>query len=116
MLEWFWVIWVVQLTVKQIISSFPSKVALGKSDNETRGNCFNRPLAGCQSRKIPGTAEPNPVDDLTLCTPGAPVMPLGGLVQAPKEDNRRRWYGPSESEYLIFDENQIALRYLIRFS
>ena len=86
---------------------------MGKSDTNGYGN--DKPAKGFNSRFVQARNEPNPVDDLALCAPGEPVMPLGGLVET-QATEARRWYGPTESEYIIFEENQIALKYLIRFS
>ena len=97
---------------KTILSTF--QVALGKSAPAVGEN--GRPDKGFQSLFVRARSEPNPVDDLALCSPGEPVIPLGGLVEVAKTPETKWWCLAAHSEYVIFDEDQIALRYLIRFS
>lgn len=90
---------------------FLAEVALGRISEITKDNgSLRAPPAGYNSVKACGRTEPQPSLDLPLCIGGREVvMPRG----APTATEHR---GSSfhQSEYLVYDESQVQLRYLVR--
>ncbi|CAF3244348.1 unnamed protein product [Rotaria sp. Silwood2] len=90
------------------------EVALGRSqevgiNNENLNEPLN--LSQYQSRKANGHKIPDP--RYTITRNYGVQMPLGQLIE--RTDSYYGYYRYAYNEYIVFDESQIALRYLVQF-
>jgi len=91
---------------------FLAEAALGKEHHITRDNSsLTKPPAGFDSIIAKGHTEPDPKKDITVNLDGHDVVvPQGKPIPQPQYKNSSF----SQSEYLVYKENQVRLRYLLR--
>ncbi|CAG0902135.1 unnamed protein product [Darwinula stevensoni] len=92
---------------------FLAEVILGNEHSvfQCEPNITKAP-AGCDSVVAQGQIEPNPKEDKVIVLDGKQVMvPQGKPVKNPKAKNTSFYF----SEYLVYQESQVRLRYLIKF-
>lgn len=90
------------------------ELALGQSEQVFDMTVSNdRPLdyEKYQSRKAHGRSIPDP--RLTITRTYGAQMPLGQLISC--ANPKHRYHPFAYNEYIIFDESQIALRYIVQF-
>ncbi|XP_072506416.1 protein mono-ADP-ribosyltransferase PARP3 isoform X4 [Notamacropus eugenii] len=102
----------VRCTSQGIGLMFLSEVALGQEHHITKDDCsLQRPPPGYHSIVARGHTEPDPHQDVVLQLEGHKVMvPQGPPVPMP--DFQESAF--SQSEYLIYQESQCRLRYLLQ--
>ncbi|XP_054881295.1 protein mono-ADP-ribosyltransferase PARP3 [Poeciliopsis prolifica] len=90
---------------------FLSEVALGKEFTITQDNCsLKKAPAGYHSVVARGTVEPDPSQDTVITLEGKQVtVPQGKAIEQPQYSKSHF----SNSEYLIYNESQCRLRYLL---
>ena len=65
------------------------------------------------SLHVAGQSIPDP--NMTVKTSEGCSIPLGNIVQNTMLDSNRRWWHNSYSEYVVAKEDNIMLRYIIKF-
>lgn len=90
---------------------FLNEVALGKENHITKDNCsLKQAPKGYDSVVARGQVEPDPSQDILITLDGNEVaVPQGPPVQQPQFSNSYF----SNSEYLIYKENQCRIRFLL---
>lgn len=91
---------------------FLNEVVLGKEHHITRDDSSLKAApAGCQSVVAQGQHEPDPAGDVEFKMDGhTVVVPAGKPVDRPKYANSNF----DQSEYLVYQEDQVRIRYMIR--
>ena len=89
---------------------FLAEAALGQEHNITRDPSLKQAPAGFHSVVARGLTEPDPSQDVKLTLDGSAVMvPQGQPVQVSEYAGS----GFSQSEYLLYEESQARIRYML---
>jgi len=86
------------------------EAALGKPFKTSECLDIEKAKKGYHSTEAIGSTKPDP--DSTIILPNGCSVPVGKLVDIP---NPRGGWGSYPSEYIVYEESQVRLRYIIQF-
>ncbi|UJR15954.1 hypothetical protein I4U23_002874 [Adineta vaga] len=92
------------------------EVALGKTKElgfDNIDNDLNKPLDTTQYQSCKGVGRSIPDPQYTITRNYGVRLPLGKLINNP--ECKGRFYSLNYNEYIVYDELQVALRYLVQF-
>jgi len=95
------------------------EVALGRARVETNAVYVDKPEQGFNSVIGQGQTQPSPDFDVTL--PSGARMPLGLPTKARDLKDKSKWcsryrcFNMQDSEFIVYSESQVCLRYIIQF-
>lgn len=87
------------------------EVVLGKEDKKYQGNHVVKPKNGCHCVLGVGTMHPDP--EYSVYMQNGNEIPVGPLIQREEPKKKDTYLCLSHDEYIVYDEGQVRIRYLL---